>query len=214
MDATEKPKTDWESIERHYRAGVLSLREIAKQHGVTDGAIRKKAKQLDWQRDLTAKVAEKVRTELVRSEVRTPNARTEQEIVDSAAATVVQVVREHRRDIASGRNIVSLLMGQLVDVAGKRDEFEGTIEVECAEDKTTERRNKLMKAVSIPAHAATVRDLSNAMKNLVGLERQAFNISDVPEPDNQESSVADQVSAGFDELRAAFAKRLGDAGST
>lgn len=212
MDKTTKALTDWEAIEKHYRAGVLSLREIAKQLGVTDGAIRKKAKANGWQRDLTARVAERVRAELVRSEVRTPHApealRTEREIVSSAAATVVQVVREHRRDIAAGRGIVSLLASQLLDVAGARDAFEDVIEQECAADASGERRAKLLKAVSLPVHAATMRDLSNAMKNLVGLERQAFSIGDAPSETPEPAAGAAQVAEGFAELRAAFAKRL------
>lgn len=172
-----KPRTDWESIERDYRAGVLSIREVAKIQGVTDGAIRKKAKAEGWERDLTDKVNAKVKSELVRTEVRSANVRTDREIVEHAAATVVEVVRSHRRGISSAQNIVGLLMAQLTDVAGKRDEFEVAIDIETAEDKTTQRRTQLMKAISIPSHASTVRDLSTAMKNLVGLERQAFNIA-------------------------------------
>jgi transposase-like protein len=213
MDDTVKTKADWEAIEKKYRPNILSLREIARQHGVTEAAIRKKAKQLGWVRDLGAKVREKVRLELVRTEVRTPNAqdavRTEREIIDSAAATVVQVVRSHRRDIAAGRDLVSLLATQLRDVAGHRDAFLAAIEAECAEDESGERRNKLMKAVSIPVHASTIRDLSTAMKNLIGLERTAFSIGDAPSETPQEPASAGQVAAGFDDLRAAFAKRLG-----
>ncbi|MEP8692966.1 hypothetical protein [Enterobacter roggenkampii] len=33
-------KPDWEAIETAYRAGVMSLREIASQHGISEGAIR------------------------------------------------------------------------------------------------------------------------------------------------------------------------------
>lgn len=43
-------KPDWEAIETAYRAGVMSLRDIGAQHGVTEGAIRKKAKKLEWVR--------------------------------------------------------------------------------------------------------------------------------------------------------------------
>lgn len=43
-------KPDWEAIETAYRAGVLSLRDIGAQYGVTEGAIRKKAKKLEWVR--------------------------------------------------------------------------------------------------------------------------------------------------------------------
>ncbi|MGK8935588.1 hypothetical protein ACRS85_23375 [Pluralibacter gergoviae] len=43
-------KPDWEAIESAYRAGALSLREIGAQYGVTEGAIRKRAKKLEWVR--------------------------------------------------------------------------------------------------------------------------------------------------------------------
>ncbi|EBL0365584.1 hypothetical protein FQO80_22355 [Salmonella enterica] len=32
-------KPDWEAIETAYRAGVMSLREIASHHGISEGAI-------------------------------------------------------------------------------------------------------------------------------------------------------------------------------
>ena len=74
---SEKKVIDWEKIELDYRAGVKSLREIAAEHDISDGAIRKRAKRDDWSRDLSAKINAKaedlVRKELVRSEVRTQN---------------------------------------------------------------------------------------------------------------------------------------------
>ncbi|MCW2485735.1 terminase small subunit [Candidatus Symbiopectobacterium sp. NZEC127] len=44
---------DWGAIESAYRAGVLSLREIAEQYGdgITEGAIRKRAVKLGWVRN-------------------------------------------------------------------------------------------------------------------------------------------------------------------
>lgn len=170
--------TDWESIERDYRAGVLSIRECAKLHDVSDTAIRKRAKANGWERDLSERVAEKVRTELVRSEVRTANPQTEREIVEVAAATVVQVVRGHRGRIKQGNELVELLTKQLIDVAGKRDEFEAEIEIQTADDKTPERYARLMKAVSLGTHASIAVNLASATKTWVGLERQAFGIKD------------------------------------
>lgn len=42
---------DWEAIESAYRAGILSLRDIGDKYGVTEGAIRKRAKKFDWVRN-------------------------------------------------------------------------------------------------------------------------------------------------------------------
>ncbi|MGQ0422476.1 hypothetical protein ACT4US_31470, partial [Bacillus sp. HC-Mk] len=54
--------------------GGTSLREIASQHGISEGAIRKRAKRDDWSRDLNAKIQQKaddlVRKQEVRKQVR------------------------------------------------------------------------------------------------------------------------------------------------
>ena len=46
---------DWSTIEASFRSGTASLREIAGEHGVTEGAIRARAKKGVWVRatDLT-----------------------------------------------------------------------------------------------------------------------------------------------------------------
>ncbi|MBD2819526.1 hypothetical protein ID852_02195 [Xenorhabdus sp. 42] len=70
-------KSDWEAIELAYRAGSLSIREIAAKYGISDTAIRKRANSQGWQRDLTDKVKKATRTKLVRSEVRTTGSQSE-----------------------------------------------------------------------------------------------------------------------------------------
>lgn len=176
-----KKPADWELIERDYRAGMMSLREIGKVHGISDTAIRKKAKAAGWERDLTEKVNEKVRTELVRSQVRTANPQTEREIIEAAAATVVQVVRGHRKHITRQIELVDLLTEQLVGAAGNREDIEDEIFAETAADENGKRRAAMLKAVSLPSHTSAVVSLSNALKTLVGLERQAFNVKDEAE---------------------------------
>ena len=201
--AEKRKPVDWDSVERDYRAGMLSLREIAAPHGITEGAIRKKAKALGWERDLTARVNEKVRNELVRNQYATENKeRTEKEIIDTAAATVVQVVRNHRVRIRQGNDLVELLTKQLTDVAGARDTFEAEIDAECAEDKTTERRARLMKAVSLGTHAQIAVNLATATKTWVGLERQAFNIPDLAEPENPADMTPEKRLARIAQLQA------------
>jgi hypothetical protein len=200
--AAKPAKIDWEAVERDYRAGVLSIREVGKLHEISEGAIRKKAKALGWERDLTEQVNEKVRSELVRSthlpDQKSPTyqKQTEREIIDQAAATVVQVVREHRSRIRQGNAIVELLSKQLLDVAGSRDEFEATIEAECTKDKSPERYNRLMKAVSLGAHTTMAVNLANATKVWIGLERQAFNIGDGVDPNGAPGALTmDQIAA-------------------
>ena len=56
-----KPGIDWEAVEREYRAGQLSNRMIAEKHGISDTAIRKRAKRDGWERERAARQQEPVR---------------------------------------------------------------------------------------------------------------------------------------------------------
>jgi hypothetical protein len=52
-----------------------------------------------------------------------------------------------------------------------------------------------------------------AMKNLIGLERQAFNVPDSPELEQEPAdSRARAVTDGFAELKAAFSARINPVG--
>lgn len=210
---------DWEAIERKYRAGLLSVREIAKQHDITHGAIQKRAKVCGWQRDLTAKVQQAVAAQLVATSVATDTAvarLTERQIVDESAAQIVALVREHRQDIKSQRSLMSKLLEQLDMTAEDRDEIERTIvsETSDADDpdaskadaaRAWNRRTQMLKAISLPQNAATLKDLSTVLKTVIALEREAFNVSSVPDktPEDDASvsrSAIDAMDARLDRL--------------
>jgi hypothetical protein len=46
---------DWAGIESDFRAATASNRQIAKQHGISEGAIRKRAKLGNWVRAVDPK---------------------------------------------------------------------------------------------------------------------------------------------------------------
>lgn len=216
-------KPDLIAVEADYRAGILSLRAIASKHGCTEGAVRKWAKAADppWQRDLSAKVQEVARSQLVRSThhaydgVRTP---TERELVEAAARGIVQVVREHRGAIQAGQQMVGMLLGQLQDCAVHRERLETMIleDTAAAEGEgdgaavAQRRRATLMRAVSLPQHASTMKDLAIAMKHLVGMERQAFGLADLDKPaEPAETETAPVQDEDFLAIRRKVAERLG-----
>jgi hypothetical protein len=51
FSAPEAP--DWPVIEREYRAGQLSVKELGRQYKLSDAVIRKRAKAYGWTRDLS-----------------------------------------------------------------------------------------------------------------------------------------------------------------
>uniref|UniRef100_A0A6H1ZM74 Putative terminase n=1 Tax=viral metagenome TaxID=1070528 RepID=A0A6H1ZM74_9ZZZZ len=179
--ATRKP-IDWDAIEREYRAGQFSNVEIGKRFNASEGAIRKKAKAEGWKKDLAEKVRKQVREKLVRSEVREPNA-SDKEIVEETAERGAAIIKLHRKDVQKSQQLVQLFQGQLEEAATKRDDIEDEIFKETASGEEDgkpdiKRRNMMLKAVSLPAHAGVLRDLTVAQKNLIYLERQAYNLDD------------------------------------
>lgn len=182
-----KPKTDWEAIEREYRAGMLSVREIARQYGVTDTAIRKRAKAEGWERDLSQKVREAARAKLVRADGSREGSQerraNDAQAVDFAAERQVEVVRQHRTAIGRGRDLTLRLLDELDASTTRVGELEAMIEEETRGDSNSTRRNSMMRAVSLGGRATVMRDLSTAAKNWIALERQAFNMDEKPEDD-------------------------------
>jgi len=179
---------DWDAIERDYRVGQLSLRALASKHSVTAGAISKKAKARGWVQDASQEVRERTRAALVSAPV-PPEAGSGNTVsigrnvptradIDTAVSTNLTIIHGHRSDIAAGRGLVGMLFDQLGEAAQARAEIEETIDRETADDSNGQRRARMLRAVSLPAHAAVLRDLSTALKNLIPLERQAFNLDE------------------------------------
>ena len=178
--ATRKP-TDWEAIEREYRAGQLSAREIGLQHGVSHTAINKRAKAQHWTRDLAKAVRQKVSDTLVSSEVSSGNAH---EAVETAAARGVELVRQHRRSLGRAQTIIEKLLAELERGTDNIDEIEEAVEEETAGDGNGKRRSMMLKAVSLPQRAQTAAALSLTIKNIIPLERQAFSLDEGGSPES------------------------------
>jgi hypothetical protein len=161
---------DWEGIEREYRAGQLSVREIGRQFGISETAIRKKAGKSRWERDLSARVREKVRTELVRREVR-KDASNDREIVSEAAARVVSLVLDHRKDIAKLRELEQKFLDELNAQPTKLylTQFQGII---------VEKEVGL----TITEKSTALHNLATVQARRIQLERQAFNLEDRHDP--------------------------------
>lgn len=148
-----KSKYDWEAIWVDYRAGVLSVREVAKKHGVDCGYLHRKAKKSKIKRDLTARVKQAALTKLVNETVNTSN-NSDDEIVEAESDKVVEIVKLHRKDIASGQKAVRKLLEKLSDI----DEIED--------------------AKTLQTYSSVAVNLANATKSLIGLSRQAFSLDD------------------------------------
>ncbi|HHH1616136.1 TPA: hypothetical protein ACPY5B_004328 [Yersinia enterocolitica] len=189
-------KPDWEAIESAYRAGLMSLREIAAQHNISEGAIRKRAKRDDWSRDLSAKIKERaedlVRKEEVRKQVRTETTLTERVLIEASAEVIANVRMEHRGDIRRAREITNALFDELgaecADIEALRKLGELMLQ---PDENGRDRLNEVYQSIiALPERVKAVKALSDAMKNLIGLERQAYDIGE-DKGDNVVSKLSD-----------------------
>lgn len=185
MTSPDDSAPDWERIEADYRAGLLSLREIAEPNGITEGAVRKRAKRDGWERDLGAKIKAKadalVRKDAVRSEVRSTDAASEAQIVDANAAAIVAVRLGHRTDIRTGRELVRKLLAEVTAITDRTDlieSLEQALAAEDAEERGTKALEALQRVTSLPGRVGAVAKLAEALKNLVTLERQAWGLDE------------------------------------
>lgn len=182
----KKVAPDWERIEIEYRAGVQSIRQIAQAFGVSDGAIRKRAKTQEWTRDLNGKIHAKaeaiVRTQVVRTEVRnSPEYKaTEKETIDANANLIAAVQMNQRKDIQRARNLCNGLFDELEHLIGLDNiallqDFGEVMRNE--DDKGQDRLNDLYhKIIQLPNRVKSMKDLGDTLKTLIGLEVQAYGL--------------------------------------
>lgn len=180
---TDKQAPDWERIEQLYRAGLLSVREIAATCGVSHTAINKRAKAGNWDRDLKAKIKAKadalVSKAEVSTKVSTETVATERVIVEANAQVIADIRMAHRTDIGRSRRLANKLLDELEGLTDNRDLFEQLGELLRAEDDNgQDKRNDLyMKVIDLPARTKTMKELAETLKNLITLERQAYDLS-------------------------------------
>jgi len=199
MDMAKRP--DWEAIESAYRAGVMSIREIASQYEITHQAISKRAKKEGWERDLKAKVKARAENLVAKREVAslvaTEKAISERQLIEANAEVIANVRMEHRGDIRRARELTNNLFDELsaecADVPALRKLGELMFS---PDDNGRDKLNEIYHSIiSLPERVKSAKALSETLKNLVGLERQAYGLDDA-----QPNKTASQLSELMDDL--------------
>ncbi|SIO58358.1 hypothetical protein [Paraburkholderia phenazinium] len=181
----KKPDVDWERVESDYRAGILSLREIAAANpGVNHMAIARRAKREGWTQDLSAKIHAKadelVTRQAVTESVTAERAVTDRVIVEENAQAIANVRLTHRKDISKFRAIALKLLEELEAQTIDKGLFEDLgFLLRQEDDKGRDRRNDIYNAViSSAGRIDGVKKLAEVLKILIGLEREAYGIAE------------------------------------
>lgn len=186
---TEKTTADWDVIEREYRANIKSLRQIAEPYGISEGAIRKRAKKDSWDRDLGQKIKQKaealVRKEAVRNEVRSEGFAYEKEVIDGNARAIADVVIGQRKDVQRARGVVQKLWGMIESELDGLGDFSSLGEIlRRPDDNNQDKLNDLYQAaIGLPQQVKNVKLLADSIKVLIELERKVLRLDEVEQDD-------------------------------
>lgn len=186
-------KADWDAIETEYSKGILSNRQIAEQHGITEAAIRKKAKQLSWAKDLKEKIRIEAEKKVRAQEYATKCALTEEgkieqrKEIEIAAITQSNIIITHRKDIARNRVIGAKMLDELEAHTDFKEIFETLGELMSDPNSNYDRLNEMYKKViSMPGRVDVYKKLTESLKATIGMEREAYGIVD-RQPDKEET---------------------------
>jgi hypothetical protein len=187
---------DWAAVEADYRPNKLSLREIGKKHGCTEGAIRKRAKKEGWVRDLSEKIKNKA-DDLVRREAVRSSTQNESDIVNANALNSATIQINEREDVTKARAIAMTLLSELESQVTSTELYENLGELlQSQDEKTPAKLNDLyQKVISFPGRVDGMKKLSDALKTLIDLERKVYKIDDV---DSEKSSQKVFVEVSFE----------------
>lgn len=178
--ATEE--RDWDAIELDYRAGVLPIPAICKKHGVSLSQIKGHAFKYNWERKpldpLGIKQAHGAAT-LAPSGPKfgMDSTLTPEDLEKQAVATAAAIIDIHRKDVSKLRDAAGKFSDTLANV------FVALQNIETSPDMIESTMEKLKILVGDDAPVDLLEKLSRVMVRLVTIERQAYGLDVMPNPD-------------------------------
>ncbi len=152
---------NWKAIERAFCKGDESLRAIARQHGVSDAAIRKRAKSRGWPPRPSANCEPKCEPDGAVDGITAAGGEEPEQRVETAADLVPEVVR-----------ILELQLEELRLVSGNVALLRRIISEETRGDRSPKRRQLMERVLSIPVRALAAKNLASALSSIRGVLTQ------------------------------------------
>lgn len=179
-----KSSVDWEAVEKEYRAGIRTLRQIGDEYGCSHTAIRKKAKECGWVRDLSAKIMEAAETKVSMSEVSRVVSESskvsEKQFVEITANVVADSIINQRVDVRAARATEEELAIQLSSIVSNREDFQRLGEMMAnPDDKGNDRlRDTYTAVISLSENIKNLKLLMEARRMRIELERKILRIDE------------------------------------
>lgn len=208
---------DWEAIERDYRTGKFSLRELEAKHGAGYSDIAKRSKKEGWKQYLREAVKQATSAALIQeitTAATTQAQQTTTAVVMAAAEVHKQVILNHRKDIGETSRLAMELLGELRLVTHSQAELQSLLKMATegmAPEDAMSVRQAFNDLVRVHSRVSSVHKLADTLVKLQNLERRAFDIDS--EDDGRGGKTAPHTRSVFeltdDELMADIMARRG-----
>lgn len=195
--ATTRRKTDWDAVERDYRTGKFTLRELADKYGVTHGAIGQQSRKNGWEKDLTEEIRQATNARLVSELVSNEVSKTTQAVsntVLAAAEVNARVILGHRTGLQRITNIKNMMLNQIEQAAAQLPDLAEVIEMARNPDENGMDRvnDALRKALGRGALVDDLKKLTEVDAQVRKGEREAFQIdADTGTDDDKTKTLTD-----------------------
>jgi hypothetical protein len=176
---------DWEVVHLEYRANLLSIRQIADRHGITDGAIRKRAKRDGWVRDLSQEIRETAEDMIRQGEVlNSASVRTglrtvpERTAVLAAATSIADQKWKTRRQLDQAQAVFDDLIEELGASTANIEQMKSLGETMRSPDEfgRDALHDAFTKAISLPSRVSMFKTATDAMRNMQAVSRLEFGM--------------------------------------
>jgi uncharacterized protein YeeX (DUF496 family) len=181
--APKPAKTDWEAIERDYRTGKFTLRELEDKHGANNSTISRNAKRKGWTQDLSTAIKQATNAKLIAAVITEKCSDAQQSAANTvlAAAEVNKdVIMAHRTGLKRITKIQQKLLDQIEQAAENMPDLEDVIEMLRNPDENgVDRANDMMrKAMARGSLVDDLKKLTEVDERVRKGEREAFGLDD------------------------------------
>lgn len=188
-------KVDWQAVERDYRTGQFTLRELEAKHGANNATISRRAAKHEWTQDLTEAIKQATNSALIESILTEEGSKAQQNaatVVLAAAEVNKGVILGHRHGLRRITGIKSVLLDQIEQAAENLPELTEIIEMARKPDENGKDavNDALRKAMSRSALVDDLKKLADVDEKVRKGEREAFSLDAKTPEDTAEARYA------------------------
>ena len=207
-------RTDWQAVERDYRTGRFTLRELEAKHGANNATILRRAKREGWTADLSKAVRQATNAALVQQVLAEKSSAAQQDTANTVLAAAElnkQVILGHRKDLSKTQDLAQAMLAELADGAMllKHRELLGQILAGDGADPVdvAQAQSAISKALGIGNRVQALKALAETFTKIQTAERVAFGL-DEKDDDKDKDSVSQSLADFFSGIHGARSGRL------